>query len=274
MIIDGRKIAKKILSELKIKIEKLPRVPKLTVVLVGDNPSSLSYIRQKRKYALEVGIDFEVLWLPIDTSEKELIATIEKLNNDPSVNGFIIQLPLPSHIQANSVIEAIDPKKDVDGFTSENIGKLFLDNGQLISCTPKGVMRIFEEIWADLLGKNVVMIGKSNIVGKPLSLLLMNAGATVSVCHKDTKNITYFTKNADIVIVAAGYPGLIQKDMIPSGCIVIDVGFSVVDGRIYGDANFPEIEPYCSITPVPGWVWPMTVTMLIENTYVAAKNQM
>ena len=214
MIIDGRTIANDILSDLREKIKKLSVKPKLSVILVGDNPASLSYIRQKERFALIAGIDFELRHLSVDITEDKLIDVIQEMNLNPGVNGMIVQLPLPRHIDVNHIIETIDPRKDVDGFTSQNIGKLFLGTAELISCTPKGVMRLLKEANVKIQGENIVMIGKSNIVGKPLSLLLMNAGGTVTVCNKETKNVAEFTKNADIVIVAAGNPGLVRKDMV------------------------------------------------------------
>ncbi len=273
MIIDGRTIANDILSDLREKIKKLSVKPKLSVILVGDNPASLSYIKQKECFALIAGIDFELRHLNVDITEDKLIDAIQEMNLNPGVNGMIVQLPLPRHIDVNRVIETIDPRKDVDGFTSQNIGKLFLGTAELISCTPKGVMRLLKEANVKIQGENIVMIGKSNIVGKPLSLLLMNAGGTVIVCNKETKNVAEFTKNADIVIVAAGSPGLVRKDMVRSGATIIDVWFTLVDGKIRGDADFEALEPMCLITPVPGGVGPMTVAMLMENTYLAAKNK-
>ena len=273
MIIDGRSIANAILRDLRMKVEKLTIQPRLSVILVWENPASLSYIKQKERSALISGIDFELRQFPVDTTEGRILDAIQELNRDARVHGFIIQLPLPKHIETNKIIEAIDPRKDVDGFTSQNIGKLFLGTAQLISCTPKGVMRLLETIGVKISGENIVMVGKSNIVGKPLSLLLMNAWGTVTVCHKDTRNLGEFTKNADIIIVAAGCPGLVKKDTVRPGATIIDVGFTLVDGKICGDADFEELEPNCLISPVPGGVGPMTVAMLMENTYIAAKNQ-
>lgn len=274
MIIDGRSIANSILTELGKQSARLPTRPRLSVVLVGDNPASLSYIKQKERSALVAGIDFDLLKLPVDITEVELLQAIHELNTDNRVHGFMVQLPLPGHINTNAIIEAIDPKKDVDGFTSQNIGRLFLGTADLVSCTPKGIMRLLEHERVAVCGKNIVIIGKSNIVGKPLSLLLMNAGATVTVCHKGTRDITEFTKNADIVIVAAGSPGLLKSDMVRHNAVIIDVGITLVDGKLRGDADFEALEPSRLITPVPGGVGPMTVAMLMENTYIAAKNQM
>ncbi|OIP55089.1 hypothetical protein AUK10_00080 [Candidatus Gracilibacteria bacterium CG2_30_37_12] len=273
MIIDGRSIANTILTNLREEIEKLSVKPKLSVILVGESPASLSYIKQKERSALITGIDFKLHQLSVDTTEKELQDLIYEINKNPSIHGLIVQLPLPKHIDTNKIIEAIDPRKDVDGFTSQNIGELFLGTADLISCTPKGIMRLLKESSVKIQGENIVMVGKSNIVGKPLSLLLMNAGGTVTVCNKDTKNVAEFTKNADIVIVAAGSPGLVKKDMVHPGATIIDVGFTLMDGKIRGDADFEALEPTCLITPVPGGVGPMTVTMLMENTYIATKSQ-
>ena len=273
MIIDGRSIARTILEDLHKKTEELSIKPKLTVVLVGDNPASLSYIKQKERSALVAWIDFELQKFNVTITESELIDVIQKINGDTRTHGLIVQLPLPSHIDTKKIIEVISPRKDVDGFTSHNIGKLFLGTADLVSCTPKGIMRLLSEKKVQIQGENIVMIGKSNIVGNPLSLLLMNAWGTVTVCSKDTKDIKEFTKNADIIIVAAGHPWLLKKDMIRPWVTIIDVGFTLIDGKIYGDVDFQDIEPLSLISPVPGGVGPMTVAMLMENTYIAAKNQ-
>lgn len=273
MILNGKSIADKILGELREKIATLGKKPKLAVVLVGDNPASLSYIRQKRLFAERVGIDFELRQFDVSIGEKELITAIRELNTDANVTGFIVQLPLPAYIDTNHIIEAIDPRKDIDGFTSENIGRLFLGTAELISCTPKGIMELLYRSEVGIQGKKVTIVGRSNIVGKPLALLMINAGATVTVCNSQTKNIGEFTKLSDIVVVATGKPKLLTVDMVRPGMVVIDVGFSVVDGKISGDADYSAIEPTCLITPVPGGVGPMTVAMLMMNTYIAAKNQ-
>ncbi|MDD5377073.1 MAG: bifunctional 5,10-methylenetetrahydrofolate dehydrogenase/5,10-methenyltetrahydrofolate cyclohydrolase [Candidatus Gracilibacteria bacterium] len=274
MIIDGRSIAQSICAKLGEEGKTLPRKPKLSVILVGENPASLSYIRQKERFAGIAGIDFELRQLSVDTTENALMDIIHEVNGNRFIDGLIVQLPLPRHIDTNTIIEAIDPRKDVDGFTSQNIGKLFLGTADLISCTPKGIMRLLETQKTKIQGENIVVIGKSNIVGKPLSLLLMNAGGTVTVCNKDTKDIGIFTQSADIIVVAAGSPGLLKKAMVRPGTTVIDVGCTPVDGKFLGDTDFQEIEPLCRITPVPGGVGPMTVAMLMENTHIAAKNQM
>lgn len=273
MILNGKLIAEQIFSELLEQIAKLPKPPKLAVVLVGDNPASLSYIRQKRKAAERLGMDFELFSFEASISEQELVAAIQRLNTNPDITGFIVQLPLPAHINTNAIIAAIDPRKDVDGFTAENIGQLFLGTTDLISCTPRGVMELLARSNIDVRGKSVTIIGRSNIVGKPLSLLMINAGATVTVCNSQTKNIRHSTLAADIVVVATGQPKLLTLDMVKPGTVVIDVGFSVVDGKISGDTDYEAIEPTCLITPVPGGVGPMTVAMLMKNTYISALNQ-
>jgi len=270
MIFDGKFIAEQIFAELTEQIAELPKPPKLGVVLVGDNPASLSYIRQKRRAAERVGIDFELFSFDISVSERELITAIQGLNTNPDITGFIVQLPLPKHINTTAIIETIAPHKDVDGFTAENIGRLFLGTADLISCTPRGVMELLARSDINVRGKSVTIIGRSNIVGKPLSLLMINAGATVTVCNSQTRDIGQYTRNSDIVVVATGQPKLLKLDMVRSGTVVIDVGFSVVDGKISGDADYEAIEPTCLITPVPGGVGPMTVAMLMKNTYIAA----
>lgn len=269
MILNGKLIAEQIFAELLEQIAKLPKPPKLAVVLVGDNPASLSYIRQKQKAAERLGMDFELFSFEASISEQELVAAIQGLNNNPDITGFIVQLPLPAHINTNAIITAIDPEKDVDGFTAENIGRLFLGTADLISCTPRGVMELLARSNIDVRGKSVTIIGRSNIVGKPLALLMINAGATVTICNSQTKDIGHYTLSADIVVVATGQPKLLTLDMVKPGTVVIDVGFSVVDGKISGDTDYEAIEPTCLITPVPGGVGPMTVAMLMKNTYIA-----
>ncbi|MDD2566293.1 MAG: bifunctional 5,10-methylenetetrahydrofolate dehydrogenase/5,10-methenyltetrahydrofolate cyclohydrolase [Candidatus Gracilibacteria bacterium] len=270
MILDGKKLAQKIYDELKIKIEKLNKKPTLVAILVGNNPASLTYIKQKRKFAEYVGMNFELIHYEGNIEEEIVLAKIEELNNNSNISGYIVQLPLSEHIDSQKIIDRIDPKKDVDGFTKENIGKLFLkeENG-LLSCTPKGIKRLLDEYNINLKGKNVTIIGKSNIVGKPLSLLFINHSATVTVCDIFTQDISEHTLKSDIVISAAGVPHLIKENMIKKGTILIDVGYNIVDGKMVGDIDFPNLEKDNYITPVPGGVGPLTVAMLIENTYLA-----
>lgn len=269
MIIDGRKVAWEIYEELKEKIAQIPEKLKLVVVLVGENPASLSYIKQKEKWAVHCGIDFELKKFEVSILETELLNEINKLNKDNSVTWFLVQLPLPAHIDNDKIINAIDLRKDVDGFAEENIAKLFLQKEWLYSCTPKWIKKLLDSYNIDIIGKNITIIWKSNIVGKPMALILINAWATVTVCNSKTKNLEFFTKNSDIIICATWRPGLLTADMITPGSVIIDVGTNMVDGKLTWDADFANLEADNMITPVPGWVWPMTVAMLIENTYLA-----
>ncbi|MCK9273140.1 bifunctional 5,10-methylenetetrahydrofolate dehydrogenase/5,10-methenyltetrahydrofolate cyclohydrolase [Candidatus Gracilibacteria bacterium] len=270
MILDGKEVAGKIYEDIKNKINTLEKKPGLGVILVGNSPASLSYISQKEKWAKYVGLNFYLTKLNEDISQDKLEKEIIKFNEDKKISGFIVQLPLPKHINEQKIINLINPAKDVDGFTKENIGKLFLgDNSGLISCTPKGIKRLLEQYNISLVGKNVVIIGRSNIVGKPLSMLFINEGATVTVCNSKTRNIKEYTIIADIVVSAVGKPNIVTKDMINPGSIIIDVGFNKINGKIMGDCDFESLQGENYITPVPGGVGPMTVAMLIENTYLA-----
>ncbi|MBW7954593.1 bifunctional 5,10-methylenetetrahydrofolate dehydrogenase/5,10-methenyltetrahydrofolate cyclohydrolase [Candidatus Gracilibacteria bacterium] len=271
MILDGKEVAKKIYEELKKDILKLEKKPKLGVILVGNNPSSIRYINQKQKYAKEVGIDFELFSFDENVLEKDLLEKINILNNDESISGYIVQLPLPRHIDEKTIINSISPKKDVDGFHTINQGKIVIgDESGLTPCTPSGILEIFKYYNIDLIGKNIVVVGRSNIVGKPIANMLINKQSTVTICNSKTKNIEFFTKNADIVILALGKPNFLTLDKIGDNTIVIDVGFTVIDGKIYGDACFGEIlQNGNPITPVPGGVGVLTVAMLLKNTYKA-----
>lgn len=271
MILSGKIVAEKIYQDLKEKIAGEVNKPKLAVILVGKNSPSLRYIKQKQKWAEFVGIDFELINFDDSVSETEILDTIKKLNNDNTIDGFMVQTPLPKHIDVQKVILAIDPKKDVDGFHPVNQGKIVVgDNSGLPACTPAGVLELCKYYDIELTGKNIVIIGRSNIVGKPLSNLLINKQATVTVCNSKTKDIASFTKNADIVITALWVPHFLKKEMIGEKTIVIDVGFSVIDGKIYGDADFESISSQGNnITPVPGWVGVLTVAGLMKNTFQA-----
>ncbi|MDQ7009588.1 MAG: bifunctional 5,10-methylenetetrahydrofolate dehydrogenase/5,10-methenyltetrahydrofolate cyclohydrolase [Candidatus Gracilibacteria bacterium] len=272
MIINGKKIAKNIYDELKINISEINgNKPKLGAILVGENSPSLRYIKQKNKWAKYVGIDFELKNFNNSVTEQELLNFIEKWNNDDEVSGYIIQLPLPEHINSEKVLNAIKPKKDVDGFHPENQGKVLIgDKTGFSPCTPYGVMGIFESLNIDLVGKEITVIGQSNIVGKPMAVMLMNAGATVISCNIDTPNIYKYTKKSDIVVMAAGVPGLLKLENINKNTIIIDVGFTVIEGKIYGDADFEKINNNGNlITPVPGGVGVLTVANLLKNTYKA-----
>jgi len=273
MIIDGKQIAQDIYKDLATKVSEWEWTPKLAAVLVGNNPASLKYIDQKRKNAEKVGIDFELIHVAENISQEDLLQVLNDLNTDADVSGYIVQLPLPQHIDTSLVIESISPEKDVDGFHPVNQGKGIIgDDSGFIPCTPAGVMHILHTLSINLAGKEVSVIGKSNIVGKPLVNLLMNAGATVTSCNSKTKDLKKHTSQADIVILAAGVPKMLTADMISHNTIVIDVGFSIIDGKIYGDADFESIEKNGNlITPVPGGVGRLTVAMLLSNTFKAYK---
>ncbi len=273
MILDWRTVASQILENIKNQITYSPTwsdKPMLAVVLVGENEASLTYIRMKEKRAREVGMGFGLYKFPVTISQGDLENEVERLSKDDRVHGIIVQAPLPSHIDRYAVTECIDPRKDVDGFTKTQIGNMFLGHDGLWSCTPKGIMTLLHHYDIDVMGKNVVVIGRSNIVWKPMSLMLINAGATVISCNSHTLDLSKKTKAADIVIVAAGHPGLLTRDMVHEKSIVIDVGSTFVDGIARGDSDFDELrDTIMAITPTPGGVWPMTVATLIENTWKA-----
>ncbi len=277
MILDWRPVASQILENIKNQITYSPTwsdKPMLAVILVGENPASLAYIRMKEKRAREVGMGFGVYKFPISITQSDLEEEVRALSRDERVHGIIVQAPLPSHIDRYAVTECIDPEKDVDGFTKTQIGNMYLGHDGLWSCTPKGIMTLLKHYDIDVIGKNIVVIGRSNIVGKPMALMLMNAGATVTSCNSATKNLREKTKNADIIISAAGVPWLLTRDMLHSESIVIDVGSTFVDGVATGDTDFEELKDTIrAITPTPGGVWPMTVATLIENTWKAYLNQ-
>ena len=278
IIIDGKELAKKTRQNLKIECDELKSkgiTPKLAVIMVGDNPASKVYVRNKSKACQEVGVEYEEYLLDSNITQKELIDLIKKLNNDKNINGILLQSPIPKHLDINEAFRTIDYHKDVDGFHPMNVGKLTLGQDTFVSCTPYGVMRMFEEYNIDLCGKNVVILGRSNIVGKPLTQCCLNKNATITVCHSKTQNTKKLTKEADIVISAIGKPKFITEDMIKEGAIVIDVGINRDEnGKVVGDVDFENVKQKASyITPVPGGVGPMTVAMLINNVIKAAKNQ-
>lgn len=276
VIIDGKQLAQKIRGKLKIKCEEIKAkgiTPKLAVILVGDNKASKVYVKNKNKACEDVGIEFEEYILDgEDTTQEQLIKLIEKLNEDKSIHGILLQSPIPSHLDINEAFRTISPNKDVDGFNPLNVGKLCLGQDTFISCTPYGVMKMFEEYNIELEGKRVVIIGRSNIVGKPLIQTCLNKNATVTVCHSRTKNLAEVTKQADILIAAIGKSKFIKADMVKDGAVVIDVGINRgEDGKLTGDVDFEEIEKKASyITPVPGGVGPMTIAMLMNNVIKAA----
>lgn len=278
-LINGKEVAKKIRKELKKEVADLKENginPKLAVIMVGNDPGSTVYVRNKSKACEKVGIEFEEFLFEDNVTEQELFQLIEKLNNDSTVNGILLQSPLPKHIDVNKAFRTISPEKDVDGFNPINVGNLTIGEDAFISCTPYGVIKMFEEYNIELEGKNAVILGRSNIVGKPMIQCMLNKNATVTVCHSRTKNIEEITRNADIVISAIGKPKFVKGNMIKDGSVVIDVGINrLEDGSIVGDVDFDEVSKKTSyITPVPGGVGPMTIAMLLNNVVKAAKIQM
>lgn len=268
IILDGKKLATKILDELKNNLSNSFEKPHLVVILVGEDPASELYVGMKKKNAESIGIKSTVLTYPQDTDEKTILDKIEELNKDNSVHAILVQLPLPKQISEQKVIQTISPKKDADGITPENIGKISIGvKPYAYPCTPKGVLRILDEYNIELEGKHFVMVGRSNIVGKPLALMALNRNATVTICHSRTKNLEEITKTADILVSAVGKSKIIKKKMIKPGCVIIDVGTSKIDGKLFGDVDFYEVNEEVSfITPVPGGVGPMTRASLMENT--------
>jgi methylenetetrahydrofolate dehydrogenase (NADP+)/methenyltetrahydrofolate cyclohydrolase len=276
VIIDGKKIAQYIRNEVKAEALRLREVtgitPGLAVILVGDDPASKIYLRHKENARKEAGFLSQEFKLPRDTREDELLTIIRRLNNDESIHGILVQLPLPGHINTTTIIETIDPRKDIDGFHPFNLGRLFTGNPYHMACTPKGILKLLDYHSITIEGKEAVIVGRSNIVGKPLALLLLNRHATVTVCHTRTRELSEVTRRADILIAAAGRPEMIRADMVKDGAAVIDVGINRMDdGRLVGDVAFSEVFIKASyITPVPGGVGPMTIAMLLVNTLKAA----
>ena len=288
MILDGKHIAATIRAELREQIDALKaqgkRVPKLAVVIVGHNPASETYVNNKIKACAEVGIDAQKIALEDTVTEQQLLAQVRQLNEDPAVDGFIVQLPLPEHITETTILSAIDYRKDVDGLTPENVGRTVQGQPSLVSATPRGIRELLARYNIQTEGKHVVVIGRSNIVGKPIAMLLMQrpylslpglsaaslGDATVTVCHSKTRDLAAICRTADIIIVAAGSPKLLTADMIKEGATVIDVGINRVDGKLVGDVDFEHVAPKAAyITPVPGGVGPMTIVSLLQNTLQA-----
>jgi methylenetetrahydrofolate dehydrogenase (NADP+) / methenyltetrahydrofolate cyclohydrolase len=276
-IIDGKAVARKLRAEYALRVERLKALrglqPGIAVVLVGDNPASQVYVRNKILACKDTGIHSELHHLPASVPEGELLACIDALNADPHVHGILVQLPLPPHITVANVLERIAVEKDVDGFHLYNVGGLVTGNTVFPPCTPFGVQKLLEYEQVPIAGQNVVVVGASNIVGKPMALMLMQQDATVCICHKYTKDLGQFTMLADILVVAAGVPGLIVPQMVKTGVVVIDVGINrLPDGRLVGDVDFEGVRQKASlISPVPGGVGPMTITMLLHNTIISAE---
>lgn len=278
--IDGKAFSQVILEKIREEHnqlkEKYGKQAGLAVVIVGNNPASQVYVRNKMKACENVGFYSENIELDENISEKELLQEIDKLNKNDRINGILVQLPLPSHINELKIIDSISPEKDVDGFHVANIGKMVIgDETGFLSCTPYGIMQLLEEYKIEIAGKDAVIIGRSNIVGKPMALMLIQKGATVQVCNSCTKDLRKKLNDADIIIVAAGVPKLLKKEDVKEGAVVIDVGINRVDGKICGDVDYEEVAERASyITPVPGGVGPMTIASLIKNTFKSYKNSL
>lgn len=278
VIIDGKELAKKIRNNLRIECEELKQKnikSKLAVIMVGDDPASKVYVRNKSKACEDVGIEYDEYLLDEETTQKELIELIKKLNDEKNINGILLQSPIPSNLDINEAFRTIAPEKDVDGFNPVNVGKLVLDQDTFVSCTPYGIIKMFEEYNIDLSGKNVVILGRSNIVGKPLIHCCLNKNATVTTCHSKTQNLAQKAKEADILISAIGKAHFVTADMVKENAVVIDVGINRLDnGKITGDVDFENVKEKVSyITPVPGGVGPMTIAMLMNNVIKATRRQ-
>lgn len=278
LILNGRNVADEVLGKIKVTVETLKaqnkRVPGLAVILVGDNPASQTYIKNKTKTTKKIGFYSEIHKLPASTQTKEVITLITSLNSNKNIDGILVQLPLPQHIKGEIVLSSIDPNKDVDGLHPFNLGKLLSSQICIKPCTPNGVIQILKHYSIDIAGKLVVIVGRSTLVGKPLSILLLNENATVTTVHSKTKDIEKITKSADILISAVGKPRLINKNWIKPGVIIVDIGINEViengKAKLVGDVDFESVIPICkAITPVPGGVGPMTIAMLMENTLLA-----
>ncbi len=277
-LIDGKKLSKKIEDSIALEVDNLkPKgvVPGLAVIIVGDDPASHTYVSMKEKSCKRVGYYSIVHKMPDTITQNEIIETIEMMNNNPRIDGILVQLPLPEHIDTTKILEVIDPKKDVDGFHPYNMGRVVENLEAYAPCTPAGVIEMFKEYNISLEGKDVCVVGASNIVGKPMAALLLNENATVTITHIYTKDLSSHTKKADIIIVGVGVPNLIKEDMVKDGAIVIDIGINRLEsGKLVGDVDFENVSKKSSyITPVPGGVGPMTIAMLLQNTLTAAKSR-
>ncbi|KXA45913.1 tetrahydrofolate dehydrogenase/cyclohydrolase, NAD(P)-binding domain protein [Staphylococcus simulans] len=275
-ILDGKQIAKDYRQGLQDQVEALKKegyTPKLSVILVGNDGASMSYVRSKKKAAEKIGMISEIVHLEETASEEEVLNELERLNNDDSVSGILVQVPLPKQVSEQKVLETINPAKDVDGFNPANIGKLYIDEQTFVPCTPLGIMELLKNADIDLEGKEAVVIGRSHIVGQPVSKLLLQQNATVTILHSRSKDMSKHLKNADVIVSAVGRPGLVTKDDVKEGAVVIDVGNTPDEnGKLKGDVEYDEVKEIAgAITPVPGGVGPMTITMVLNNTLLAEK---
>ena len=275
-IIDGKEIAKNLRLKIAEEVKTLQRPPGLAVILVGEDPASAVYVKNKELACKQAGFFSDKIVKSENTTEEQLLEEVERLNNNPHIDGILVQLPLPSHIDANKVIEHISPYKDVDGFHSENIGKLMQNKSLLRPCTPKGVMTMLALVGCEVEGMNCVVIGASNIVGRPMAMELLNARGTVTICNSKTKNVAEKVKQADIVVVGVGIPKMVKGDWVKDGAIVIDIGINrLEDGSLVGDVDFDVVKDIAgAITPVPGGVGPMTIATLLENTLIAYRQNL
>ena len=276
ILIDGKKVSAEVrvflAKEVKELKEKTGRVPGLATVLVGDDPASAVYVRNRNKICRELGFNSFEQKLAADTPEAKLLELIKELNSNNDIHGILVQLPLPNQIDSEKILQAIDPNKDVDGFHPINVGKLVVGNALLTPCTPTGIIKLLDYYEIDISGKHAVILGRSNIVGKPVSMLLLQRNATITICHSRTKNLDEITRSADILVAAIGRANFVTENMVSEGAIVIDVGINRVDGKLTGDINFEPVSKKASyITPVPGGVGPMTIALLMENTLKAFK---
>lgn len=277
-ILDGKAVSAHVREQVKAEVEALAKqgVPVgLAVIIVGDDPASRTYVNNKKKACAAAGIRSEEYALPADTTQEELLALVETLNKKPAVNGILCQLPLPAHLDEKAVIAAIAPEKDVDAFHAVNVGHIMIGDYAFLPCTPAGIMEMLRYYDIDIAGKNCVVIGRSNIVGKPMAMLLLQQNGTVTICHSKTRDLAAHTRNADILVAAVGIPHFVTADMVKDGAVVIDVGMDRDEnGKLCGDVDFGGVEPKASyITPVPGGVGPMTIATLLKNTVTAAKQQ-
>lgn len=278
VIVSGKALAEKIRGELKEKVavfeKKHGYAPGLAVILVGDDPASHVYVNNKEKACVALGMKSEVRRLPVETTQEELLALVDEYNAREDIHGLLVQFPLPAHLSQQAVLERIDPRKDVDGLTVANSGALASGLPGLVSCTPRGVIELIRSTGVSMAGKNAVVVGRSNLVGKPVAMLLLNENATVTICHSKTQNLKQICAQADILVAALGRPEFLTGEYIKEGAVVIDVGTSRVEGKLKGDVKFDEAEQKAAfITPVPGGVGPMTITMLLDNTLLAAERQ-
>ena len=275
-IMDGKALAKRIRENLKLEVEELKKqgkIPKLAVILVGNDKASQIYVRNKSKVCMELGIEYEEILLEETIKMQELLDIIDSLNNREDIKGILLQSPIPKHLDINEAFRRIKPEKDVDGFNPVSVGKLCLNQDTFVSCTPFGILKLLEAYGVEIDGKDAVVIGRSNIVGKPMALSLLNKNATVTVCHSHTKNLSEITKKADILVVAIGKKHFVTADMVKEGAVVIDVGINRTDEGLFGDVDFENVKEKASyITPVPGGVGPMTIAMLMTNLVKATKN--